>query len=39
VRFDGTRSALVVVAPDLDLREGQAVTVQLPPEHLRLWRP
>jgi ABC-type Fe3+/spermidine/putrescine transport system ATPase subunit len=39
VRFDGTRSVLVVVAPELDLREGQAVTVELPPEHLRLWRP
>jgi ABC-type Fe3+/spermidine/putrescine transport system ATPase subunit len=38
VRFAGARSVLVPVTPDLDLREGQAVTVELPPEHLRLWR-
>jgi ABC-type Fe3+/spermidine/putrescine transport system ATPase subunit len=39
VRFAGARSVLVLVPPELDLREGQAVTVELPPEHLRLWRP
>jgi ABC-type Fe3+/spermidine/putrescine transport system ATPase subunit len=39
VRFPGARGVLVPVAPDLDLREGQRITVELPPEQVRLWRP
>jgi hypothetical protein len=39
VTLAGGRSVLVPLAPGQDVEEGQAVTLEFPPEHLKLWRP
>jgi ABC-type Fe3+/spermidine/putrescine transport system ATPase subunit len=38
VKLPGGSSVLVVLSPFLEVREGQAVTIVFPPEHLKLWR-